>query len=116
MNGERHWQSIKGYSREEVSAWLDVLRTSSGKEFQTQLKTEYTETPTVQGMWNSYTNADPHTATAKFPDVDLSKPAFMEKSATELLLDLQSRQRAGGSREEPRLNEDVQRQLEREKQ
>ncbi len=69
MNGERHWQSLNKFTREEVGAWLDVLRTSSGKEFQTQNKMEYTDTPTVQGMWNSYTNVDPTVALAKFPEV-----------------------------------------------
>ena len=42
LNGNRHWQSIDKYSREDVGAWLDVVRTASGKEFQTQNKGPYT--------------------------------------------------------------------------
>ena len=26
INGGRHWQSLEKYSREEVGAWLDVVR------------------------------------------------------------------------------------------
>jgi hypothetical protein len=69
VNGERHWQSIDKKSREDIGAWLDLLRTSSGKEFQTQKKMEYTDTPSVQGMWNSYSNVEPNVAIANFPDV-----------------------------------------------
>ena len=42
LNGNRHWQSIDKYSREDVGAWLDVVRTASGKEFQTQNKGPFT--------------------------------------------------------------------------
>ena len=34
-----------------------------------QQKYEYTDNPSIQGMWNSFTNVDPSVALAKFPDV-----------------------------------------------
>ncbi len=74
VNGERHWQSLDNFSREEVSAWLDLYRTHSGKEYQIQQKYEHTLNPSIQGMWNSYTNVDPQIALAKFPTVRSTNP------------------------------------------
>jgi hypothetical protein len=55
-------------------------RTSSGKEYQLQTKYEFSENPSIQGMWNSFTNVDPEMATAKFPLVGyfalFSKPSL----------------------------------------
>ena len=34
-----------------------------------QQKYEYTENPSIQGMWNSFTNVDPKIALAQFPNV-----------------------------------------------
>jgi large subunit ribosomal protein L43 len=85
LNGERHWKSFHQYSREEVKEWLDVMRNASGKEYQVQQKYEFTENPSIQGMWNSFTITDPRVATAKFPDPDLSRPRGDEISATEIL-------------------------------
>ena len=116
LNGNRHWQSLERYSREEVGAWLDVVRTASGKEFRTQNKMEYTETPTVQGMWNSFTNADPSTAAAAFPEERLSRPFPHEKTASERLRELFERQEQSKEEGESRRSEGEQLQLEREKQ
>lgn len=85
LNGERHWKSFHQYSREEAKEWLDVMRNASGKEYQVQQKYEFTENPSVQGMWNSFTNVDPQVATAQFPDQKLSRPRGHEISATEIL-------------------------------
>ena len=78
-------------------------------------KMEYTETPTVQGMWNSFTNADPSTATAKFPEERLSRPFPHEKTASERLRELFVEQQKSKAEESPRSREE-QLQLEREKQ
>jgi len=115
LNGNRHWQSLEKYSREDVGAWLDVVRTASGKEFQTQNKMEYTETPTVQGMWNSFTNANPSTAAATFPEERLSRPFPHEKTASERLRELFEKQGKPEKEESPKSREE-QLQLEREKQ
>jgi hypothetical protein len=71
VNGVRHWQSLFNYTREHVVGWMDVYRTASGKQFQYQQKHHYTDNPSIQGMWNSYVNADPAVALAKFPDVSV---------------------------------------------
>jgi len=86
LNGERHWKSFHHYSKEEVREWLDVMRNASGKEFQVQQKYEYTDNPSIQGMWNSFTNVDPSVALAKFPDTTLSIPRGANMSATDALM------------------------------
>ena len=92
------------------------MRTASGKEFQTQNKMEYTETPTVQGMWNSFTNADPSTATAQFPQERLSRPFPHEKTASERLRELFEKQETLKGEGETTRSREEQLQLEREKQ
>lgn len=85
LNGERHWQSFHCYTREECREWLDVIRNASGKEFQVQQKYEYTDNPSIQGMWDSFTNADPKIALAQFPNPELSLPRGQSMSATDIL-------------------------------
>ena len=72
MNGERHWQSLHQVTYPQVSEWIDFYKNSSGKEYQVQTKYEYTENPSIQGMWHPFVNADPSIATAKFPIVSWS--------------------------------------------
>ena len=85
LNGERHWKSTHQYTRQELKEWLDVLRNASGKEYQVQQKYEFTQNPSIQGMWNSFTNADPSIALAQFPDPELFHPRGHEPSATQKL-------------------------------
>lgn len=85
LNGERHWKSIHQYTRNELKEWLDVLRNASGKEYQVQQKYEFTDNPSIQGMWNSFTNVDPSVATTQFPNHKLSIPRGEDVTATEIL-------------------------------
>ena len=94
LNGERHWKSFHCYTRQEVREWLDVLRNASGKEFQVQQKYEFTDKPSIQGMWNSFTNLDPSIALAHFPDPDLSRPRGEDISATDILKQTYKEQRS----------------------
>lgn len=94
LNGERHWQSCHQYTREELKEWLDVLRNASGKEFQVQQKYEFTENPSVQGMWNSFVNVDPWVATAQFPNTKLTIPRGTELSATDILRQMYEEQQS----------------------
>jgi len=98
LNGERHWQSCHAYSKQELTEWLDVLRNASGKEFQVQQKYEFTDNPSVQGMWNSFMNVDPQVATAQFPNPELSIPRGTDLSATKILRQMYDKQQLlGGS-------------------
>ena len=85
LNGERHWKSFHCYTRQEVREWLDIMRNASGKEFQVQQKYEFTDNPSIQGMWNSFANLDPSIALAQFPEPKLSRPRGEDTSATDIL-------------------------------
>ena len=52
-----------------VSEWIDYYKNHSGKNYLVQKKYEYTENPTIQGMWHPFVNVEPEIATAKFPVV-----------------------------------------------
>lgn len=60
---------MKDYSQRRVEMWVDLLRNSSGKEFQNQAKLLYTDNPSVQGMWHPYVHSEPSLAQATFPNV-----------------------------------------------
>ena len=55
-----------------VSQWIDYYKNHSGKNYLVQKKYEYTENPTIQGMWHPFVNVEPEIATAKFPVVMLN--------------------------------------------
>lgn len=111
LNGERHWQTLHQLPYTKISEWIDFYKTFSGKEYQVQTKYEYTENPSIQGMWHPFVNADPSIATAKFPIESMSKPYSQPKSASEYLKELYEKQ----SQEKP-LSQSEQNQLESSKQ
>ena len=47
MNGEKHRQVIDKYSCDEIREWMDVFKNASGKEYQVQLKYEYSGMATI---------------------------------------------------------------------
>ena len=59
-----------------VSEWIDYYKNHSGKNYMIQKKYEYTENPTIQGMWHPFVNVEPEIATAKFPVVMLNITTF----------------------------------------
>ena len=78
VNGERHWQTLHQVPYTQVCEWIDFYKNSSGKEYQVQTKYEYTENPSIQGMWHPFVNADPSIATAKFPIVSSRKKILLK--------------------------------------
>lgn len=85
--------NIRNFSREEVYKYLNLLSTESGRP-EARLKC-YTMSafPSVQGVWTPFTNKDHKLNTATFPNKDLSQPANIPPSATELLLELYKKQK-----------------------
>lgn len=53
----------------------------------------HTECPSVQGVWSPFTNMDPALNVTQFPNEELSKPVWEEKSATEELLEIINKQK-----------------------
>ena len=60
-----------------VSQWIDYYKNHSGKNYLVQKKYEYTENPTIQGMWHPFVNVEPEIATAKFPVVMLNHHSIL---------------------------------------
>lgn len=87
MNGERLHQSFHKLNYAEVQQWMDFYRNHSGKNHVVQKKYEFTENPTVQGMWFPFVHSDPKIATAKFP-IDEIRPLNAQKSASQHLIEL----------------------------
>ena len=50
MNGEKHRQVIDKYSCDEIREWMDVFKNASGKEYQVQLKYEYSGMATIHNQ------------------------------------------------------------------
>merc|ERR1712071_158633 len=93
LNGQRQWQSLKGFTCEEVGAWVDYYRTHSGREFMDQFKMHYTDHASIQGYWHPYTHTDPAMATATFPDSGLGLVRNQEPTASDTLLSLYEQQK-----------------------
>jgi len=94
LNGEKHHQNVDKMTREHLNEWLDVLRNSSGKEYQVQLKYEYTDHPSIQGVWNPFTNVDPAVAIAQHPDPKSLETRTTELTATERVRKMFAEQQA----------------------
>ena len=71
VNGERLHQPFWNLEYAAVSQWMDYYKTHSGKNYLVQKKYEYTDHPSIQGMWSPFVHADPSIATAKFPVVSI---------------------------------------------
>ena len=76
VNGEKLWQNFWQEPYPVVAEWLDYYRNHSGKNYLVQRKYEFSENPSIQGMWTPFTHADPEIATAKFPIVSIRRPLF----------------------------------------
>ena len=73
------WQSLHQENNETVAQWMDYYSKHSGKNYVVQKKYEYTENPSIQGMWNPFVNANPEIATAKFPVVSCLMSRFIQE-------------------------------------
>lgn len=94
LNGDRHWLCVRNNTEEEVTKWVNLLRTQNGNSSATRLrKMFHTDVPSIQGPWTPYTHANPALNTTNFPDDGLSKPVDIEQSATEKLLEIYEKQK-----------------------
>lgn len=87
LNGEREVISCHNFSSQEMIKWLNLYTTRSGIPLKRYLKMWHTDCPSIQGVWSPFTNLDPALNTAQFPSPKLSSPVWVEKSATEELLE-----------------------------
>lgn len=86
--------SCRNFTREEISKWLELLRTQQTKHVGTRVrKLWYTDYPSIQGPWTPFTFRDPKLNLVKFPNNDLSQPYKDGKTATEELVELFQKQK-----------------------
>jgi hypothetical protein len=64
------------------------MRTRKGDTVVRLLKKQKTHNPSVQGVWNPFTNKRPQLAIETFPSENFKQPLEREKSATEKILEL----------------------------
>ncbi|RNA22668.1 DNA polymerase alpha subunit B [Brachionus plicatilis] len=88
LNGSKQNLDVHQYSREKLTKWLEFMRTRKGDTIVRILKKQKTHNPSIQGAWNPFTNKIPSRAVENFPSAELNKPASIEKTATEKILEL----------------------------
>jgi hypothetical protein len=76
------------FSKQRISNWLEFLRTRKGDTILRLLKKQKTASPSIQGVWNPFTNKRPSLAVETFPAEKFTVPLVREKTATEQILEL----------------------------
>ncbi|CAH0383243.1 unnamed protein product [Bemisia tabaci] len=88
LDGHREWMSLHNFQRDECYRWIHNMLTASGDQSIRYRKLWHTENPSIQGVWNPFTNRDPALNIATFPLKDMRRPANMPPTATELILEM----------------------------
>ena len=83
---------VHQFSSEKIRSWLEFMRTRKGDNLVRLLKKQKTENPSIQGVWNPFTNKKLDRAIETFPIKDL-RPETVEKSATEKIVELMNEQK-----------------------
>lgn len=94
LNGDRHWLPVRSFTEEQLTKWIDLLRTQNANSSAIRLRKHWhTEWPSIQGVWTPFTHKDAELNTATFPCAKFSTPLNVEKTATEKLLELFEKQK-----------------------
>ena len=88
MNGSVQSMDVHMYSRDRLKRWLEFMRARKGDTIVRLLKKQKTVTPSIQGVWNPFTNKNAQLAIDTFPSEKFSRPVTIEKSTSELILEL----------------------------
>jgi hypothetical protein len=76
------------FPKARIINWLEFLRTRKGDTIMRLLKKQKTVTPSIQGVWNPFTNKRPSLAVETFPSEKYTTPVVRERTATEQILEL----------------------------
>ncbi|XP_050535318.1 39S ribosomal protein L43, mitochondrial [Daktulosphaira vitifoliae] len=107
LNGEREVVSCHNFTAEQTLKWLNLYTTRSGIPLQRHLKMWHTDCPSIQGVWNPFTNRDPVLNVTDFPSKELSCPSNEEQSATDELLNMIKKQNLKNETEEENIKQIV---------
>lgn len=86
VNGDRVWMNMHNKTHEEITKWIEVLRTQQGDVASLRLrKYQYTDHPSIQGPWTPFTFKHPELNTAELPFSKFGANNRLPISATEQL-------------------------------
>lgn len=94
LNGDRHWLCVRSFTEEQITKWIDLMRTQSMNSSAVRMRKHWhTEWPSIQGAWTPFTHQHPELTAATFPNPKFSTPLDVEESATDKLLKLFEQQK-----------------------
>ncbi|XP_049317945.1 39S ribosomal protein L43, mitochondrial [Bactrocera dorsalis] len=94
LNGDREWLNCRNANKDDISKWLQLLKTQNGSSSSLRLrKMWHTDVPSIQGPWTPFTLRAPEANVATYPNADASRPLDVEQSATDKLIELFKQQR-----------------------
>lgn len=99
LNGEREVVSCHNFTSQQMIKWLNLYSTRSGIPLMRYVKMWHTDCPSIQGVWSPFTNKNPVLNVSQFPNEELSRPVWEEKSATEELLEMIKKQKINDENE-----------------
>lgn len=93
LNGERHWLPTRNFTEQQLSKWVDLMRTQNENSSAVRRRKHWqTNWPSIQGAWTPFTHQHPELTDAIFPDRKFSLPVNHTPTATEILLEMFKKQ------------------------
>ena len=88
MNGATQSLDVHQFNKEKIQRWIEFMRTRKGDNLVRLLKKQKTENPSIQGVWNPFTNKNPKLSIEQFPSKKFEEPMVQQKSATDKIIEL----------------------------
>jgi len=88
VNGSTQTLDVSQFNTERIKSWLEFMRTRKGDNLVRLLKKQKTENPSVQGVWNPFTNKNMDRSIESFPSKRLEASTGKEKSSTAKIIEL----------------------------
>jgi len=88
VNGATQTLDVSQFNTERIKSWLEFMRTRKGDNLARLLKKQKTETPSVQGVWNPFTNKSMDRSIESFPSKKLNNPVEQQNSSTAKIIEL----------------------------
>ncbi|XP_017868723.1 PREDICTED: 39S ribosomal protein L43, mitochondrial [Drosophila arizonae] len=94
LNGDREWLSCRNSTQDEISKWIDLLKTQNGSSSSMRLrKMWHTDVPSIQGPWTPFLLRLPDANNQTLPSKEASQPLDIPQTATEKLIELFKQQK-----------------------
>lgn len=94
VNGDREWLNCRNSTKDEISKWIQLLKTQNGSSSSLRLrKMWHTDMPSIQGPWTPFMLRCPDENLTTYPNAEASEPLDIQQSATEKLIELFEKQK-----------------------